>query len=210
MHERVAYVLVSLWKHPACIAKRFETLPRPRFTLTDSHPPRTGFPTVRRANVSGWRAMYGKTSRDAKQQFVLWLSRSNFTHAWHLEDDAFATNWTRTLSHRSPLPDLSAPLHYDPRNFYYRSYKPKHSRHITRWPVLWMSRSLARFIVEHRRERGHHEVMTHDMCPCLHGGRGDGACHNASMPGIELVTKWMHPRTRIQTDPRHPVKCSRW
>ena len=206
--ERVAYVLVSLWRHPLCVAKRFETLPQPRITLTQSTHAPAVFTTIPLSNTSDWRAMYGKTSRDAKQQFVKWLATSNFTHAWHFEDDVYARNWTETLSQfrtGGALPDLMGHIAYDPRNFFYRSYKPHStSRHVVRWPIVLMSRSLARFIKTRRHQRGHHEVMTHDMCLRM-GGR----CVNVSLPGVRLAAKWMRHRPLMRgVEPAHPLKCT--
>lgn len=206
--ERIAYVLVSLWRHPECVANRFETLPGPRLTLTRSVRTDARFTTVSPSNTSDWRAMYGKTSKDAKQQFVNWLASSNFTHAWHFEDDVYARNWSKTLArmHRShTLPDLLGHISYNPDNFFYRSYRPRSaSRHIVRWPVVLMSRSLARFIVAHRQERGHHEVMTHDMCL-----RMSGRCVNITLPRIRLVAKWNKrlPPLVPNVEPAHPAKC---
>lgn len=207
--ERVAYVLVSLWRHPECVAKRFETLPDPRLTLTRSVHTGARFTAISLSNTNDWSAMYGKTSRDAKQQFVKWLAGSNFTHAWHFEDDVYAHNWSVALArmHTSDaLPDLLGHIGYDPGNFFYRSYRPRNaSRHVVRWPVVLISRSLARFIVAHRRQRGHHEVMTHDMCLRM-GGR----CVNVSLPGVHLTAKWIKglPALIPNVEPAHPLKCA--
>ena len=205
--ERVAYVLVSLWKHPMCVAKRFETLPEPRLTLTQSVYAGAHFTTISLSNTSNWRAMYGKTSRDAKQHFVKWLATSNFTHAWHFEDDVYARNWSKTLArlHKGgKLPDLMGHISYDPLNFFYRSYRPHSaSQHIVYWPIVLMSRSLARYIATRRDQRGHHEVMTHDMCLRM-GGR----CVNVSLPGVRLSATWIKPRPVLKgVEPIHPVKC---
>lgn len=208
---RVAYVVVSTWQNPSCIQDRFSSLPSPTFLFTPGRnvTPVAPFSHILSAprGAEKWKAMYGKTSGNAKKQFVRWLSGSNFTHAWHIEDDAVARDWNKTLFLPGDLPDLAAKLEYDPSNFYYRRYSAEAgSEHVSAWPVLLMSRKLARFISLHSNRVGHHEVMTHDMCLKM-----GGSVLNLSFPGVVLAAKWRKIDVRAVQElpfPHHPFKCN--
>ena len=219
---RIAHVVVSTWKQPRCMQRRFSTLPPPRLVLTNSSAVDVAtLPTARPAIIDGaeYPGMRGKTSRDAKKQFVHWLAHSDYEGAWHLEDDVnlAAANWTRFFRTHARLvgdPDLAAELKYMPQNFYFQRCelcKRMGSTTVVEWPLLFLSRRFARYIWSAMRTTaGHHEVLTWPLCQ-----RFGCRAQNMSFPGIIMRSKWDQKGLRsfvaspeyMTAAVRHPEKC---
>jgi len=126
----------------------------------------------------------------SKPAFVHWLANSDYEFAWHIEDDVVYTgNWTRLFA-------VGAASHVDLVNCYsdikdnarlpwlekfpaktcnttssttcYADSRVNHIITKSRWPVLGMSRRLARAIAAEFEDdhgaRGHHETLVGTIC----------------------------------------------
>ena len=166
--------------------------------------------------------MYGGTSKWAKLSFVLWLASSEFDFAWHLEDDVgVAGNWSELvrLYSNDTESDLIGQFNFDRKHGYYSHdctvCGPKAG--ITKWPVLRMSRKLARAIVQRvcAGEDGHHEAFALAACAMMPKCQWRLLEHARLylLKGSEHRDMKQHKlRFIIPADPAgdvvfHPVKC---
>lgn len=120
------------------------------------------------------RAITGFHSRDAKANFISWLAQSNFTHAWHVEDDASvyqAHPGTIAGDYEDSRADIIAVAW--PRQV--GGWMERNCNICTRgpttvlkfgWPIARISRRLAREVILRVRHgaHGHHEVLVGTVC----------------------------------------------
>jgi hypothetical protein len=128
----------------------------------------------------GWRNYAGHSSGTSKVEFLLWLGKSNFKHAWLLEDDVLFTGaWMDFFSWYAN--DDADVLNYFARvgGEWIQSTKcwladgkkclgaGAHGN-VTklRWPVIRISRSLAVDVADalNHGARGHHEALAGTVC----------------------------------------------
>ena len=136
-----------------------------------------------------WASFGGTTSRSgsSKPAFLAWMvRRKRFTHVWHVEEDAFfAGSWKRVTRGHRFVADLvvarvmrhaqtsdndrlqSCSLGRDTP-----CVRPRHAYSRVLWPALRLSRRFALLLADRLSKgeaRGHHEVLTAQMCERTRG-----------------------------------------
>ena len=195
-------VLVSRWDSPDCLRRRYQDVDLvlvPYGTPNKSLPHGVAFATQFEATAKNCTTrscpkrslprgactgFYGGSSRWAKLAFVVWLAISSHTHAWHVEDDVVSVDGWRSLARRYEKSDadLVAQFQWNQNHAYYMDHTTPaipgcsicaERAGLTAWPLLRMSRSLARAVLKevmHEAE-GHHEILVLAVCYRLPGCR---------------------------------------
>ena len=171
------------------------------------------------------RAIRGFHSGDSKASFLVWLSRSNVSHAWHVEDDAYLhRSHPNVLS--SMYADSSADIVAMNWSRQVNGWVERRCNVCTRdnvwkfgWPIVRISRRLAHEVLDRVRQgaRGHHEVLIGTICRETTWCRGDirnthpFVGHVEPVGGNSRQKKYLTlRRERLDTGKvYHPVDCKR-
>ena len=136
-----------------------------------------------------WASFGGTASRSgsSKPAFLAWMvRRKRFTHVWHVEDDAFfAGSWKRVTRGHGFVADLvvARVMRHVQTSVNDRlngcglsrdtpCVRPQHAYSRVLWPTLRLSRRFALLLADRLSKgesRGHHEVLTAQMCERTRG-----------------------------------------
>jgi hypothetical protein len=117
-------------------------------------------------------AITGFHSKDTKATFISWIAQSNYTHAWHVEDDAtLHQSHPRTIAQKynNSMADIIAvSWSRQVGGWVERTCNICTRDNVLKfgWPIARISRRLAREVVSRVQKgaHGHHEVLVGTIC----------------------------------------------
>lgn len=161
----------------------------------------------------------GFHSRASKANFINWLAHSNYTHAWHVEDDACLHQAHPDEIMRayadSPADIVAVPWTRQVGGWVERQCNVCTRENVVKfaWPIARLSRRLAREVLAsvHAGARGHHEVLVGTLCRqrawCLADiQKGHGFVGEIAAVGGGRSKKYLEMKSPIRGRVYHPVR----